>query len=49
MIEEIIYGLQTDGGHHKQYTLEVVLRMICEDEWVDKAKDYFKWEEGIPA
>ena len=48
-MKEILEGLLTDGVHHKQYTLEVVLRMLCEDSWVDEAKKELQWEEGIPA
>ena len=49
IVKEIMEGLLTDGSHHKQYTLEMVLRMLCDDNWVDEAKKELQWEEGIPA
>lgn len=49
IVKEILEGLLTDGSHHKQYTLEMVLRMLCDDSWVDEAKKELQWEEGIPA
>lgn len=49
IVNEILEGLLTDGSHHKQYTLEMVLRMLCDDSWVDEAKKELQWEEGIPA
>jgi len=49
VVKELINGLMTDGAHHKQGALESVLRMICEDSWVDEAKDELQWEDGIPA
>lgn len=49
IVKEIMEGLLTDGSHHKQYTLEMVLRMLCDDSWVDEAKKELQWEEGIPA
>ena len=49
IVKEILEGLLTDGSHHKQYTLETVLRMLCEDSWVDEAKKELQWEEGIPS
>lgn len=49
IVKELLEGLLTDGAHHKQYTLEVVLRMLCEDSWVDEAKKEFQWEDGISA
>lgn len=49
IVKEILEGLTTDGAHHKQYTLEMVLRMLCEDSWVDEAKKELQWEEGVPA
>lgn len=45
----LLEGLVTDGAHHKQYALEKILRIICEDAWVDKVKDEFKWEDGFPG
>lgn len=48
-VKALIMGLTTDGGHHKQYYLEAAFRAICEDEYVDKAKKEFQWEDGIPS
>jgi hypothetical protein len=44
---EIINGLTTDGVHHKQYYLEKIFRMFCEDSYVDKTYREFQWEDGI--
>ena len=49
IVKEILYGLTTDGGHHKQHSLEKVFRLLCEDSYVDKAKAEFQWKDGIPA
>jgi hypothetical protein len=47
VVKELLYGLITDGAHHKQYHLERVLRLLCTDKYVDEAKKEFQWEEGI--
>jgi hypothetical protein len=49
IVNELLNGLVTDGAHHKQHSLEFVLRMMCEDEWVDAAKKQLQWQDGIPA
>lgn len=46
-----VYGLMTDGGHHKQWYLEQILLALDEPvaeikEWLDAA-GYGQWEEGI--
>lgn len=48
-VKLLIEGLITDGAHHKQYFLEMALRALCEDGYVDKAKTEFEWQDGIPA
>lgn len=48
VVKTLLEGLTTDGGHHKQFYLETALRQLCTDEWTDKAKEHFQWEEGIP-
>lgn len=40
-------GLWTDGGHHKQYYLEEILR-LTELFDVDTHRDY-AWDAGIPG
>jgi len=49
IVKILLNGLMTDGAHHKQYVLESALRLICEDSWVDEAKEELEWEDGIPA
>lgn len=49
IVQMLLAGLLTDGAHHKQMALEKVLRMICEDEWVNKVKEELQWEDVIPA
>ena len=44
----LIEGLQTDGAHHKQWAMEQALAFICGDDWLEKAREEFQWEEGIP-
>jgi len=48
VVKLLIEGLITDGSHHKQYYLEKAFRSLCEDEYVDQAKEEFQWEAGIP-
>lgn len=48
-VETLLHALITDGAHHKQHDIERALRILCTDEWVDKAKQRFQWESGIPA
>lgn len=47
----------TDGGHHKQWVLDQVVRILTGDEyaqWVREQKDgedgpeTYDWDEGIP-
>ncbi len=49
IVKALLNGLMTDGAHHKQHSIETVLRMICEDSFVDEAKAELQWEAGIPA
>lgn len=48
VVKTLLEGLNTEGGHHKQYYLEVALRQLCTDEWVDRAQRHLQWEQGIP-
>ena len=45
IIDLCIEGLQTDGGHHKQWYLEEILRTAGMDTgmW----RDTIGWEEGF--
>ncbi len=47
MKRQIIDGLHTDGGHHKQWYLELILQLICTNEEYEKIKETEGWEEGI--
>ena len=49
VITNLLHGLLTDGAHHKQYYLEQAFIALCEDEYVEKAKKEFQWEDGIPS
>ena len=44
----LIEGLQTDGAHHKQWAMEQALAFICGNDWLEKARAEFQWEEGMP-
>jgi len=49
VVKHLLNGLITDGAHHKQWELEQAFRALCTDDYVDKAKQEFQWEDGIPA
>lgn len=44
----IIDALNTDGGHHKQWYLEEILKEILLPERYIIIQDRYDWEEGIP-
>src|SRR3990167_2918328 len=55
-VEELaVDGLLTDGGHHKQWYLEKILKVIGVDliklrkelNTPNKKGDYWDWEDGI--
>ena len=48
IVKLIIEGLMTDGAHHKQWYLEEAFRALCEDKYVNEAKDEFQWKQGTP-
>ena len=39
-------ALMTDGGHHKQWYLEEILKEIVTN--FDELKNRYDWEDGIP-
>ena len=43
----VIDALCTDGGHHKQWFLETILRMLISSDAVANLKESFEWEDGI--
>ena len=49
VVKYLITGLMADGAHHKQFYLEQAFRALCTDEYVDKAKEEFRWEDGENA
>lgn len=49
IVVELMTGLMTDGAHYKQHYLESALRMLCDDKYVDSAKEELKWDSGIPS
>jgi len=44
----LIEGLMVNGAHYKQYAMEQALAFICGDDWLEKAREEFQWEEGMP-
>ena len=45
----LLDGLVTDGGHHKQFQIEMVLlRLVGETEF-KRLKNEFEWDDGIPS
>lgn len=46
-LKALMLGLTTDGEQHKQWALEKAFRLLCEDEYVDRAKAKFQWAEGV--
>ena len=49
IVHDLIEGLMSDGGEHKQYHLEVALRLLCGDAWTDEAKSERKWDSGTQS
>lgn len=47
--ENTINGLLTDGAHHKQNTLELILGLFCTEKEYAYLKEKHEWEDGIPA
>lgn len=48
MVDTIVEALTTDGGHHKQWYLEEILKTIVGNEEFSKLKKHLEWEGGIP-
>lgn len=42
-------GLSYDGGHHKQYYLAEVFKLIFGEEEFKEFKNVNCWDEGMPA
>ena len=47
MVDELLSGLNTDGGHHKQWALEMALFKLVGEEEYTRLKEKHQWEEGI--
>ena len=47
VIQMVIEGLEEDGGHHKQYFLEKILKELVGQEEFNMAKNDLEWESGI--
>jgi hypothetical protein len=45
--ELCIDALTTDGGHHKQWYLEQILKIIIDSKDYDILKKRHDWEKGI--
>ena len=46
-----VEGLLTDGGNHKQWFLEEILKKLgydLKEVSIELAKDDYLWEKGIP-
>ena len=43
----VIDALCTDGGHHKQFFLETLLRLLVSSDTFADLKESFDWEDGI--
>jgi hypothetical protein len=48
VIDLAIDGLTVDGGYHKQFYLEEIIRSLVTQERFDELKDEWDWAEGIP-
>lgn len=35
----------TDGGHHKQWVLDQVLRILLDDKYAETIEEYNMWDE----
>ncbi len=40
-------ALLTNGGHHKQWYLEEIMRTLIAEERLEKLRAKHEWEEGI--
>lgn len=49
MIELLTEGLCTDGGHHKQWYLECVLKELVGETDFKSLQELNEWEEGTPG
>jgi len=47
VLQMVIEGLEEDGGHHKQYFLEKILKELVGQEEFNMAKNDLEWESGI--
>ena len=47
--ELLCKGLSYDGGHHKQYYLEEIFKLIFNIEEFEDFKKVNDWDDGIPA
>lgn len=39
----------TDGGHHKQWVLDQVVRALTGDDYEEWKRGHEWWDEGIPS
>jgi hypothetical protein len=49
VVRELLMGLTTDGGHHKQYYLDKALNALVTDDYYAQAFSEFGWDKGIPS
>jgi len=48
IVDDIIEALQTDGAHHKQWFLEMILfKLVGEEEFTNMNVQSSGWEKGI--
>jgi len=49
LVEFIVDGLNTDGGHHKQWYLEKILERLIGADEADDLRYKYDWEKGIES
>jgi hypothetical protein len=47
VVTSLLNGLVTDGAHHKQYYLELALKNLVTDEYLEQCRLELQWDEGI--
>ena len=49
MLDLVTDALATDGSHHKQWYLQLLLIKLVGIEEAERLIDEYEWEDGIPA
>ena len=48
ILDLVLEGLATDGGHHKQWYLEQIAEVLgCDRDTLHKLAPEYDWEDGV--